>query len=222
MEPAVRVWWLMAAAVLVMVLAFAADRLWSRHLENRLIATGVPTEGKVLSSGQHATPGQTADPGDPVAVGIQWHGQPMRLSGSLATQSFIGATIQLHVDPHDPTLWTDQTTATPIARSLFVGFLALPIVLLLVAVAAVRARGVGRTWETGSAVAAVVHDRRQTPLAPMTYAVRCSLRDGGDRRLFTVHVPRGGTSLGKGDEIDIVRPTGRGRPVAVRWFDQDA
>ncbi len=217
-EPTVRLWWLMALAVLLMILCYAADRLWARHVENRLIATGLPVQARVISTGLHATPGQTADVGDPAAVGIQWHGQPTRLQGSLTRPSFIGATIPIHVDPSDPTVWTDQAEATPLAHALFVGLLLLPIVPVLLGIAALKRRGVARAWQLGVARAAVVVARHQTPIAPLSYALRCRWRDG-ERRLFTVHVPRAGRSLAKGDELWVIVPQGRGRPVAAMWFE---
>ena len=217
-EPSVRLWWLMALAVLVMILCYAADRLWARHVENRLIATGLLVDARVISAGLHGTFGQTADVGDPVAIGIQWHGQATRLQGTLTRASFIGLTIPIHVDPTDPTVWTDQAAATPMVNALFVGLLLLPIVPVLAGVAALRRRGLLRTWQSGAAQPAVVSDRRQTPIAPLSYAVRCSWRDG-DRRLFTVYVPRHGRSLARGDELWILVPPGRGRPVAAMWFD---
>ena len=217
-EPAVRLWWLMAVAVAVVILAYAADRLWARHVENRLVATGAAVTAKVVGTNLHATPGQTADAGEPASVAIEWDGRPMRLNGVLTQSTRIGATLAIRVDPSDPTLWTDRTAATPLGHALFVGLLLLPIVPALAAVAAVRRRAVARAWQLGPAAVAVVSDRRQTPVAPLSYAVRCSLRDGGDRRLFTVYVPRGGRPPAKGDDLWLVLPIGRGRPVAATWF----
>ena len=219
-EPAVRLWWLMALAVLAMILGYAADRLWARHVENRLIADGVPVAAKVLNTPVHATPGQTADAGDPVAVSFPWQGQPTRASGSLTRSSLIGNTIPIHVDSADPTNWTDQTEPTPLDHALFVGLLLLPIAPALAAVAAVRRRSVLRTWRLGTAALAVVADRRQVPIAPLSYAVRCSLRDGGDRRLRTVYVPSAGRTLTKGDALWLVVPPRRGRPLAAMWFER--
>jgi hypothetical protein len=217
-EPSVRLWWLMALAVLAMILAYAADRLWDRHVENRLIANGLPLAAKVLGTPDHHTPGQTADPGDAVSLTISWRGQATQVVGALTRPSTIGNTIAIRVDSSDPRNWTDQTEPVPLANALFVGLLLLPIVPLLAAVAAVRRRGMTETWQLGELALAVVTDRRQVPIAPLSYAVRCSLPDGGDRRLRTVYVPPAGRLLGKGDALWLILPPGRGRPVAAMWF----
>ena len=217
-EPSVRLWWLLALAVIVAIGVYAADRLWARHAENQLISAGVAVRATVRGTPNHQTAGQTADADDEATVSFYWHGQPQAVSGTLTRSTTVGATIPIHVDPADPTRWTDQVEATPLLDALFVGLLLLPIVPVLAAVAAVRRRAVVRTWRLGRAAVAVVSDRRQVPIAPMSYAVRCSLREGPDRRIRTVYVPRAGRTLVEGDELAVILPPRRGRPVAAMWF----
>ena len=218
-EPRVRLWWLMAAAVLLAILAYAGDRLWDRRAENQLIANGVPVTATVVSTEQHATAGQTAAVDEPVTIGFAWHGKPVNAQGTLTRPSFIGRTVDVHVDPADPTNWTDRTAPTPLSDALFVGLLLLPIAPVLLGVAWLARRSVVRTYRTGASAVAVVSARRQVPIAPLSHAVRCSFRDGTDRRLHTVYVPRGGGRLAKGDVLWVVLPPRRGKPVAAMWFE---
>ncbi len=217
-EPTVRRWWLLAAAVLLAIGAYAADRLAARHTENRLIESGVAVPAHVVRTVAHATPGQTALADDVVDVTFDWHGQPTPGSGTLTRSTLIGATIPIHVDPADPTVWTDQAEPTPLLNALFVGLLLLPLVPALGAIAWADRRAVARAYRLGRPALAVVADRRQVPIAPMSFAVRCSLRDGTDRRLRTVYVPHAGRTLAKGDDLWVIVPARRGRWLAALWF----
>ena len=218
-EPSVRLWWLLAAVLAGVVVALTAGRLWARHGETRLIVDGAAVAARVVGSGDHATVGQTAAAGEPALVEFEWHGQPVRTANPLTAPSTIGATIPIRVDPADPTLWTDRSTATPVADALDVGLVLLvTLVPPVMAVAVLKRRARLRTWRSGEAAIGVVADRRQVPIAPLSYAVRCSLRDGTDRRLRTVYVPAAGRRLAKGDELWVLVPPGRGRAVAAMWF----
>ena len=218
-EPTVRPWWLMAAAVLLAVGGYSVAQLVERANLNRLTTAGVPVAAKVVSTDNRSIVGQAATTEEQANLTFDWHGQPTTARGFLSHNSTIGATIPIRVDPADPTVWTDQTESAPLVRSLFVGLAVFPLVPVLLAVAVVRRAAVARTVRLGRAAVAVVADRRQTPIAPLSYAVRCALPDGADRRLRTVYVPHVGRSLAKGDEIWLLLPIGRGRPVAAAWFE---
>ena len=218
-EPSVRLWWLLAGAVAVAVVGLMVQRLWARQGESRLIATGAAVAARVVSSGDHATPGQMADAGRPAMVEFGWHGQPIRTVNVLTATSTVGATVPVRVDPTDPTLWTDRTAPTSVADAVGVGLaLLVTLVPLVMSIAVFKRRARVRAWRLGGAVEAVVADRRQVPIAPLSYAVRCSLRDAADRRLRTVYVPPAGRSLAKGDALWVLVPPGRGRAVAAMWF----
>ena len=218
-EPTVRPWWLMAIAVLLAVGGYSVAQLVERSALNRLMTAGVPVAAKVVSTDNRSIVGQAATTEEQANLTFDWHGQPSTARGFLSRNSTIGATIPIRVDPADPTVWTDQTEPAPLVRSLFVGLAVLPLAPALLAVAVVRRRAVARTVRLGRAAVAVVADRRQTPIAPFSYAVRCALRDGADRRLRTVYVPHVGRSLAKGDEVWLILPLARGgRPVAAAWF----
>jgi hypothetical protein len=96
--------------------------------------------------------------------------------------------------------------------------LVLPLVPVVVVVGYMQARKLLNTWQSGSAVPAVIFDRKQSPIAPMSYAVRCSLANSRNKELFTVFVPRHGYGLEKGDMIWVITPLKKGRPLAVLWM----
>ena len=221
-DPAVRTWWLLAVAVALAVAAYAASQGVERATENRLIRDGVPVQATVMGNSQKATPGMAivADQED-VTVEFPWKGSPARPLGHLTRNATIGEVVSLHVDPADVTQWTDRTEPTPLLTRLFVGVAILPVVPVLFAVAWVIRRRVLKTYAAGTPAVATVAGRGQSPVAPMSYAVRCSVNDSADRTIHTVFVPRRAVPRPpiKGDGIDVIVPAGGGRPVAAAWFE---
>jgi hypothetical protein len=63
-----------------------------------------------------------------------------------------------------------------------------------------------------------VSKRRQTPIAPRSYAVHCSLADRSDKRLFVVYVPAAAGRFNKGDLLWILLARGGSRTAAAIWF----
>jgi hypothetical protein len=138
-------------------------------------------------------------------------------TGMMHTASAVGARVNLHYDPANPLVWTDQIAPPGWIETVFGVIFILPVALLFGLVAWWQTARIGKTWQTAPAYVAVVADRKQTPVAPLSWAVRCSLRDGNDRRLFVVHVPRGRIDLSPGSEIWVLVPK-RGKAVATGWF----
>jgi hypothetical protein len=219
-EPAVRVWWLAAALMTFIAIVYAGNQMYDRHKVSQLIEHGTPAVGKIIGFVLKTSPGQRVDPNEP-GVTIEYPdpaGKPMRSSaGVMHTASTVGAKVNLHYDPADPLVWTDQTAPPGWIETVFGAMFILPIALVLGLIAWWQTTRIRNTWQTAPAYAAVVTDRKQTPVAPMSWAVRCSLRDGNDRRLFVVHVPRAGIDLSPGSEIWVLMPK-RGKPVAAGWF----
>ncbi len=227
-EPAVRLWWLIAAAILTLILAYGGDRFWSWHLENRLILSGVPVSAKIVEAGgvavaRETMKGQHVEPTAQVTLEFDWHGQTQRVDGTLedrTTDIPIDSDVTIHVDPDDPTVWTYRSEPVSLAQELFLVLILLPIPIALAGWATMQRRKLLAAWKHGDAVAGVVSDRRQTPIAPQSYAVRCSIPSRRDKRLFTVFVPAAGAKLNKSDPIWLILPAPgqRGRPTAAMWY----
>jgi hypothetical protein len=218
LEPRVRRWWYMGLMTLLMFAAFCADRLWARHTETELIRTGQVVTAKIAyaDNKQNNQPFSSSDKANLI---VMFPGGNEELDGVYLTDGgMTGHTITLHVDPRDHSRWTDRSEPTPLLASLIVGLIALPIVPLLLAFGVRQRRAMQRIWQNGTAALAVVHERKQSPIAPMSYALRCCMHDLRTRDLFTVYVPRIGNGLEKGDLIWVITAAKKGNPLAALWM----
>ena len=219
-EPSVRVWWLASIAVLAVFAFYAGDRLWDRAIVGRLIREGTVVQATMVGNAVKAIHGQLFLPGDIIYMQFDWDGQERRDLGPIHRQMAVGEKVTIHVDRNDPGVWTDLTDTETLLATMFVGFLFLPAAPILFVVARFKQRALLAQWINGEAAAAVVHERKQTPIAPLSYAIRCSLRDQRDKRLFTVYIPQStGKNLDQGSTIWVVTSYRQSRSVAAMWFE---
>jgi hypothetical protein len=220
-EPSVRLWWLLGVLILGMILVYSADRLWSWMQENRLIQHGDIVSAKVMEANGQTITHQAQPPTSPVRLEFDWHGQSQVVDGFLEDRAdyiVVGDNVPIRVDPNDVTNWTYRSQITGIGETLFVTWILLPIPPLLFAFAMLKRNRLKKIWSSSVAVLAVVSSRRQTPIAPRSYSVQCSLQDRSDKRMFVVYVPAEGGKLNKGDLLWILQLRGDRRPAAAMWF----
>lgn len=222
-EPTVRLWWLLGTLILGMILVYSADRLWSWTDENRLIEHGDLVSAKVVEANGLTISHQALPPNSPVKLEFDWHGQSQVVSGFLedrATSDYIivGNSVNIRVDPNDVNNWTFRSQITGIGETLFVTWILLPIPPLLLALAMQKRNRLRKLWHSSPALLAVVSARKQTPIAPRSSALQCSLQDRSDKRLFVVYVPAEAGRLNKGDLLWVLIKRGQGRPAAASWF----
>ena len=131
-----------------------------------------------------------------------------------------GQTISIRIDPKNPKTWTNRTTPPPLIDELFAPLLLLPALVVSVLAAVALRRRVTQLWATGEARQAIVVDTKQTPLAPLSHVVRCTLADGTDKRLITVYLPhRAAGKPAKGQAIWLVtHPKNPQRALAAAAF----
>jgi hypothetical protein len=220
-EPRVRRWWLMAFIILVLFAAYTTQRVWARSEESALIRDGLKVTAKLVFA-ETRNNNQMAEPGDNVQLELKLPGGVEQVVGTITAQAVVTKNITVRVDPKDHGHWTDRTEPTPLLDSLFVGILVSPLVPALFVFAFVHMRLMRSVWEKGGAQMAVIHERKQSSIAPMSYVVRCSFQDHWDKKLFNVYVPRVGYGLGKGDLIWVVTPTKKGSPLAALWIGEEA
>ena len=208
----------MSILVLLMVSLFVADRLWERQKENELIKNGATVLAKIVA-GENKINNMPVGPTDAVRLVVHWPEGDEELPTSYLTGGgLVGGDVTLHVDRGDHTRWTDRAVPTPLLDSLFVGLLALPVVGLFIVIAVVHRRKLEQIWKTGRMTPAVIFDRKQSPIAPMSYAIRFSQQNHPDKQLFTAYVPRAATGLEKGDLIWVIFPIKKGKPLAALWM----
>jgi hypothetical protein len=202
----VRFWWAVAAAlVLGMGYLLVMETLdWSREV--RLVKEGAVVQAVVYEAGQ-TVKNRPVPPTGNVDLTYTYEGKQYKVTGELAERPagtlMSASTIPLRVDPGDPRVWTNRTVPPSLWGKMLGPLLLLPAALLAVVVAVVARGRVAKLWRTGEARQAVVVETKQTPLAPLSQAVRCAIV-GGDKRLITVYVPQRGGRVKKGDVIWVV------------------
>lgn len=221
-EPTVRVWWLLAVAIFLLTVVYAVERIWVWNAQGKLIRDGTVIVAKVVEVNGQAITNLKQPPDSMTTLEFDWQGVPQRVRGQLEDHTdyiVVGQSQSIHVDPADPNNWTARVQPAPLVQSLFLGFVLLPLPVVLIVIAAAKRKRIWNTWENGQAALAVVLERQQTPVAPLSYAIRCSLRDRRDKRILTVFVPRAGAALKKNDLLWVLLPGSKSaKPVAASWF----
>jgi hypothetical protein len=217
-EPSVRAWWLATLLLALVAASFVGDRVYARHQQSQLIAHGVHVTGTVLRQDLKNAPHQLVEPNREMTVGFKdSSGHQIEAIGIISQTMRVGDPVPVIYDPANPNVWTDRTAPPGWVETLFGVVFVFPVVIAVGLVAWWQTARMRKVWQDAPAVVAVVSDRRQTPVAPMSWVVKCSLRDGTDRRLFNVHVPRFFGTMQKGCELWVLVPR-RGKPVAAGWF----
>ena len=213
----------MAVAAFVLTIGYGIDCVYIWNQNNRLINHGIVVNATIIEGNGLAIPGENVPGESPVMIDFPWKGGTQRQRGVLEGRKdfiTIGKTVPIHVSPDDPNTWTYRTENSPLAHALLLFFPLLPVPELLLVIAILRRGQLLKVWRSGEAAIAVVAERRQSPIAPGVYTLRCSLRDRRDRRLFLVHVPRSKSAPQKGDSLWVIIPApGQGgKPIASSWF----
>jgi hypothetical protein len=228
----VRLWWVLGLGVLVITLCVVVGesvRWWSEKRllardDNKVIGTIVQAQ---TAENTMTLPGRKMASDSIVTIEFEWRGQKHTVSDVLSEHVekdepvITGSNITLHVDPDDPEQrWTARTTTPPFgARELMGAAVGAPIVLVLAILAVLKRRRVLDVWANGQAMPAHVLGVGQSPVAPRSRSLKCTMGDARDKRVFTVFVPSQAVSAG--DEVWVVRMPDKIEPtLAATWFDR--
>jgi hypothetical protein len=221
-EPRVRLWWLVAGAVLAASVYFLGSRYYTWRQDLNVIRRGTEVQAFVYSAEGMPIPGRRRPPSVVVELQYEVGGKKYHVEGYLRgrTESFIIQTyVPIRVDPGDPTKWTARTEPESLWMQLLSGLMLLPPAAAFAAVAGWKRARVTRLWREGRAVDAVVMEARQTALAPRSRFVRCAPAEGEDRRVFDVYVPDRAGRVAEGDSVWVLAdPGGKRRAVALPWL----
>jgi hypothetical protein len=221
-DPLVRFWWLTAAVMLLIALVLATMSYleWSRLA--RAIRPGVVVMAKLTSTEGDTRVGRSVTSTMRIGMDFTYNGKEYKdvqgvLTG-LQQQVRVGDQIPLHIDPNDPLNWTVRDKLPPLALAMIGPILVLPVALICGLIAVANRSSVLKTYRDGRLADAIVAANKQTPLAPRSRAVRCSLTAGS--RMMEVYVPNTAGRLNEGDPVQVLVPT-RGRPLAAAWFEEE-
>ncbi len=221
-EPSVRFWWISALGMLGIAGYLAGTQYLTWATEADLIRNGTKVQAKVTQAAGQTVVGRRVPPDSPVRLEFKLNGADYEFNGFLfGREEFIivDDLVDIRVDPKNPRSWTYRTEPVPLLGHLLGAILVTPLSILLAVVAVIMRIIVLRRWRSGEALQAVVVDRKQTAVAPLSYAVRCNPVDRRDRRLLTVHIPRSAADPQPGDTIWLILgEAGSGRPLAAMLF----
>ena len=195
-EPRVRVWWMLAAALIAVAGYFVAVQLARSAQDRWLINNGTAVQAKVLDANGNPLQNKNYPPEDQRAAVIT------------------GGHVKLFVDPNNSSRWTDRTEID-LAHDTLVGVMLAPIALILLIVAFVKRAGILRVWRTGAPLRAIVVDARQTAAAPLSRLVRFTPGGTGGKRIFTTLIPARLGAPRPGDAIWLIAPENRPRQAIV-------
>ncbi|HZL37480.1 MAG TPA: DUF3592 domain-containing protein [Tepidisphaeraceae bacterium] len=223
-EPRVRFWWLAGCVLGAMGVALVIGGLRTRAHEAWLIDDGVLLNSNVYFANGESVKNRPQPPDSSVQIRFTWHGNPYgpqaRFLPGRHEPIVTGSTLPVHVNPENPEDWTWLAEPMPLFTHVLSGAITLPIAVLALAVAWLVYWRTLRVWREGEARQALVVDGRTTALAPFSRALRVTLADEADPRIFTVYVPRRLSSLSPGDTIWIIRHDQiRGSTLAAAWFE---
>jgi hypothetical protein len=210
LEPRVRFWWLATIVLLVIALWFVAEQILAFRGERQLIRHGALVAATVSSVDGDSRVGKQVPPGTPCELKFPWNGQILYVTGTLAGDDYVtdGETVQLHVDPRDPSDWTDRNEAEPVGRRMIAGAVVVLAVIATSAASLRLRRRMLRAWADAPAVPYSVFDTRHAALAPLSHAVRCVAVSGRDQNLVTVYLPARLPRPETGDVLWLIHPPG--------------
>ena len=179
-EPLVRFWILATAGLVAIGGWFVTQQSLASRSEQWLIANGTTVKAVLIETDGDSRIGKKSPPGSPCTLKIDWQGQTVDLHGTLTSNAFLtnGETVSLHVDPNDPTDWTDRQTPEPLARRLIAGAVIIPAALITALAAVWLRRRVLGVWREGNAALYTVLEMRHSALAPLSHSVRCVVNTG--------------------------------------------
>lgn len=226
-EAGVRLWWMSAIAIALIVVYLTATQILSSIRARALLRSGIPITATIEDiPGRHQ---QTR--GTPV---------PVRLTYTLPDgRQFTDATVHLldvtsndvvlrpkdplpiRVDPNDPARWTEDRERGSIFRSLGVSLALLPVVLVLLLLAMLRRKSALAVWRSGELSDAIVLGQKSSALAPASQLLSISLINDPGKRVVTILHPRKAGVLSNGDTLCVLAPPGKPhRAIEAKLYEE--
>ncbi len=216
----VRIWWILAAALTLIAAFWAATQILSSMRDRWLMRYGIEAQGTIIEAGGNPTKNKKWEPALRLSYKMtvsdsknpgapRW--KPYEVEGRLRYQDrSLGPddVVTLYIDPRNGLNWTDRNSMS-FLDDVVVALILLPIAGILLIAAIVARFQALRAWRDGKAMAAVVVESRRSPIAPMSRAVRYTLRDSRDSRVRNMLIPDQLGVLKPGDVFWVVVPPSR-------------
>jgi hypothetical protein len=214
----VRIWCVMAIVLLVVIIYFTISQILAGAAERAMILNGIPVTADIVQLSGTTNPDAAFHRNEPLATKLRYmlpgEDKPRLESGQLSIlsdhESVIhpGDQIALRVDRNDPDHWTDRTEPRSWFVELSVVAILLPMVVLLLVIAALQRARILRIWRSGEAAPVTVVEVRQTALAPLSRLLRFTLNDGSSTRVCSVLIPTRAGVPAPGETVTLVMARG--------------
>ena len=169
----VRFWWLSSAALFLICLWFITQQVIEYFREE--VLTKIPAIPAVITDVNGTDrAGAKFTPDTPCTLSFDVNGQKTIVTGTLnGANDYItpGQKVMLHVNPANPSEWTDLDAPQPLIRRMITGITILPPAIAAGLAAIIKRRGVIRNWRDAPAIAYSALDAHHSALAPLCNAV---------------------------------------------------
>jgi hypothetical protein len=222
-DPIVRFWILATVALIGVAGWFVTTQVFAARREAWLIANG--TLVNAIAIDQNGDNLHPIPVGSTVSLKFSWQGQEMVVYGPLALQTAAiqpGAPVPwpLHVNPTDPTDWTDRKDPEPIIRRIIAGVVIIPAALVTAIAAWWLRRRILSIWRDGDPELFSVVESKYSALAPLSHTVRCVAANGRNPTVVTVYLPARYPRPQTGEVMWLLHRRGKLQPaIAVRAFE---
>lgn len=217
----VRVWWLSALAVALVIGWFTIGRVREGLRNREIIEDGIAVTAVIKTAGDKYIKGQSEMRDSFTAVtltGTMPDGTEREFRGEVPPTGgylVVGQPLEIRVARDDPTYWTDQLTPQPWGRELAMSLMFLPLIVLLLIFAFVVRRQVLRVWQRGEPAEGVVTQVAHSAYAPRSRVVRYNLAGASDRRIYSLLCPPGVPVPAAGEPIELLMLPGQ--PKRAIW-----
>ncbi|WP_428937050.1 hypothetical protein [Fontivita pretiosa] len=225
-ELPVRTWLILTVLVALVTVYFTATRISQARRDRWLIQHGTAVVATLGQTGGHLKPKrQLRTEPLPTTIIFTLNGKRYELVESLPPKegafAMEGMPFPIRVDPNDPTRWTEATEPKSWAQELTGLGVLVPVLVVLAGVTIWKRHGVLRSWRMAPLAAGIVVETRQSAMAPRSRIVRFTLRDGPDRRVWSMLVPTSAAIPEKGQTLWLLCPPGNPhRAVLARLYQE--
>lgn len=214
-EPGVRLWWMSAIAVTLVIVYLVASRALEHLQRAALLEEGIAVTAHIEQIvGRHQQTRAT-----PVPVRLRYALPDGRQFIDTAVTPLeatsnedvlhVDDPLPIRVDPQNPARWTEDRPPRSFFASIGIAAALLPLVILLFLLAWMKRRSVLAVWRNGEATQAAVLGQKASALAPRSQLLSISLANDPENRVVSLLHPRKVGELSKGDSIVVVAPPGK-------------
>lgn len=212
-ERRVRLWLLLSVIVTLTTVYFAIRDINIALRERRLILEGTKVAALIESIDGFDRKSRDFTRDEPRRLRLSYPGgdgktytTEQQLPGRQVGSIRVGDSVELRMDPNDPSIVTLQTQPKPWPASLAVVCLLAPTSILLLMWTFIQRKRVLAVWRDGEATEAIAIDQHRSGIAPRSALLRFTLDAEDDRRVFSTLYPHSAPPLETGDAFWIVMP----------------